>query len=135
MHSTDKTCADRVAHEWSKVKEDLTAYMDGTAPNDALGPFIEYALDFCYVPKGTWEDQMHGYWRYQMSWGGPSDEIRFFIDYDDVRDVYPRAEYWFLDWGDGAHLMVDEHCVNWVWDHYLKSGAVRSEFIKSRDRA
>lgn len=130
--SKEKSCADRVAHEWSSVKEDLTAYMLGSAPNDNLGPFDEYALGFDYVPKGTWEDQKHGYWRYQMSYGGPSDEVRFFVDYESFSFLAPRTEYWFLDWYDGANLNVtDEACVRWLWDRLLQSGAARAEFVKS----
>ena len=36
-----------------------------------LGEFHEYGLAFDYVAPGTFNDQREGYWRYQISWGGP----------------------------------------------------------------
>lgn len=60
----------------------------------------EYGLDFGYIEAGTFAEQEHGYFRYQLSWGGPSDEFRFFVDVD--HRPY-KIEYWFMDWFDGAH--------------------------------
>ena len=47
-----------------------------------LSAFNEYALGYDYVELGTWPDQGEDedYFRYQMSWGGPSDELRFYPD-------------------------------------------------------
>jgi len=67
---------------------------------DDLGTFNEYGLCFDYVAAGTFDDQEQGYFRYQLSYGGPSDEFRFYTDAG--RNCY-CIEYWFLDWGDGAH--------------------------------
>lgn len=39
--------------------------------------FNEYALCFDYVASGTFSDQEEAYFRYQISWGGPSEELRF----------------------------------------------------------
>ena len=35
------------------------------------------------------------------SWGGPSDELRGYVN--ENRELH-RLEYWFLDWMDGAKL-------------------------------
>ena len=34
------------------------------------------ALCFDYVKPHSFKDQVEGYWRMQLSWGGPSDELR-----------------------------------------------------------
>jgi hypothetical protein len=76
-------------NETGKLSEDL--------PD--LGNLFEYGLCFDYVAPRTFNDQSEGYFRYQLSWGGPSDEFRIFADRQEY--VY-RIEYWFLDWFDGA---------------------------------
>lgn len=87
--------------------------------------FHEYALDFSYVPSNTFNDQAMGYARYQISYGGPSTEIRFFCDAE--RKPY-RVEYWYLDWFDGASVDITEHPItallqtelgfgDWLQDH------------------
>ena len=55
----------------------------------------EYGLHFDFVEADTFEDQPDAYWRWQLSWGGPSDEFRFYKDDH-------RIEYRFHDWFDGA---------------------------------
>ena len=55
-------------------------------------------LDF--VEAGTFREQREDYVRYQFSWGGPSDELRFYKNGD--------IEYWFLDWFDGACINVTD---------------------------
>lgn len=59
----------------------------------------EYALSTDFVSANTFNDQPCGYWRYQISWGGPQDEFR-------VYSVINKVEYWFLDWYDGASLPI-----------------------------
>ena len=58
--------------------------------------FYEYALSFdvVYADNPGWS-----YVRYQISTGGPGEEIRFFCDFN--RKPY-KVEFWFLDWFDGA---------------------------------
>jgi hypothetical protein len=67
-----------------------------------LGNLYDYGLCFDYVAPGTFEDQDEGYFRYQLSWGGPSDEFRIFADQSGRGWSIYRIEYWFLDWYDGA---------------------------------
>ena len=66
--------------------------------------FFDYVnqsgLGFDRVEAGTFKDQRAGYWRWQLSWGGPSDEFRLFDNGD--------LEYWYLDWGDGAKVDVED---------------------------
>ena len=60
-----------------------------------LGSFYEYGLCFDFVEA---TDTNNGYYRYQISWGGPSDEIRFHPD--------GQIEYVFLDWFVGVGFDV-----------------------------
>lgn len=82
---------------WELNKEDPEKY------DDELGNFNEYGLCFDYVAPGTFERQHRGYFRYQLSWGGPSDEFRYFCD---ENFNIARIEYWFLDWFDGAKRIL-----------------------------
>ena len=58
--------------------------------------FHEYGLSFDYVEADTFDNQPKGYHRFQISWGGPSDELRFYS--------LDRVEYWYMDWFDGAYI-------------------------------
>jgi hypothetical protein len=79
MTNNKGTCAAR----WKAGKDgrvrDLrklfTAHQKGDEDRyiEDLGTFVEYGLCFDYVSPGTFTDRQEGYWRYQISWGGPSD--------------------------------------------------------------
>ena len=84
------TCADLIHERWKQRQEDLK------------DPEFE-GLGFDYVEPHTFNDQVEGYWRWQFSWGGPSDELRAYVN--EHGEIH-RLEYWYLDWGDGAHLLV-----------------------------
>jgi hypothetical protein len=58
--------------------------------------FIQYGLSFNYVELD--KDTEQDYFRYQLSYGGPSDEIRF---YDNG-----AIEYVYLDWFCGVGFDV-----------------------------
>jgi len=91
----------------------------------------EYGLSFDYVPVGTWEDQTEGYFRYQLSWGGPSDEFRFFVSMD--RRPY-RIQYHFMDWFDGAKRILhgtDEALLEEIFGWFAEGGGVDAEFEKA----
>ena len=96
----DKTCKERVAGAYKSRMYDIKKlYKAGygvEVPN--IGKLEEYGLCIDYVERGTWskkwEPKSEPYWRYQLSWGGPSEEFRL---YDSG-----KIEFWFLDWGDGA---------------------------------
>ena len=72
-----------------------------------LGTLNEYGLCFDYVAPQTFDDQDEGYFRYQLSWGGPSDEFRIYAErIKEYRWSVYRIEYWFMDWFDGAPLTL-----------------------------
>jgi len=94
MHMTE-ACRDLIEDRWTTRAEDLE------------NPDYE-ALSFDYVEPHTFTDQREGFWRWQFSWGGPSDELRAYVNRD---DSIHRVEYWFMDWMDGAKLELqpDDH--------------------------
>jgi hypothetical protein len=101
-------------------------------PDEELGSINEYALCFDYVAPGTFDDQTEGYFRYQISWGGPGDEFRFFVNPD---FTVHRIEYWFLDWFDGAHrILKDEHwqVLRNLWNWLDACGSVAFAYKEAR---
>lgn len=121
MDSANATCKDVVRlHKAGRVA-DIRAMLEAEragAEHPELGPLNEYGLCFDYVAPGTFKGQRRGYFRYQISWGGPSDEFRFFCD-ERLEPV--RIEYWFLDWNDGAKVILtgkDEELLRELWDDW-----------------
>jgi hypothetical protein len=88
---------DEITKLWNLYKKDCEA------SDPDLGTWNEYGLCFDYVAKGTFTDQRRGYFRYQISWGGPSEELRIYAD--ESLDI-DRIEFWYLDWFDGAKVNV-----------------------------
>ncbi|WP_068017273.1 hypothetical protein [Rhodoplanes sp. Z2-YC6860] len=127
-----KKCEQRVDQQLEGRLNDLRTlwndYNNGTSDPD-LGELYEYGLSFDYVAPDTFDDQREGYFRYQISWGGPSDEFRFFVNPD---LSCHRVEYWFLDWFDGAHRICAGDDLSlllelWVWfrETETASGAMK----------
>lgn len=133
--STEAPCSERVGPEWEKEKETLTALLalnreDPDAYHDEYGNLYEYGLSFDYVEPGTFNDQPEGFFRYQISWGGPSDEIRFFVN---LNGSVHRAEYWFMDWFDGAKVDVSgEEVVADLWEWLEPSWYSKLEEVRDR---
>ena len=94
----EQSCQDLVEERWKHRQETLQ------------DPNYE-ALSFDYVEPHTFGDQPEGYWRWQFSWGGPSDELRAYVNRD---DRIHRLEYWYLDWFDGAQLLVKPEAAAWT---------------------
>jgi hypothetical protein len=109
--------------------------------SEDLGSIWEYGLSFDYVQPGTFgEEQDEGYFRYQLSWGGPSDEIRYYVDPSDAEaDPYRvipwKVQYVFLDWFDGEarSLHGDDRALALSLFHWFQEGGcVQAEFDRSR---
>ena len=63
-------------------------------------------LSFDFVDPFTFgKEQKAGYWRLQISWGGPSSEFRIYAD-NNLNIC--AVEYWYMDWFDGAYVDVGE---------------------------
>jgi len=121
------SCERRVDHHLEGRLEDLrrlwTAYRNGEDEHAEDGTFTEYGLCFDYVAALTFNDQKEAFFRYQLSWGGPSDEFRFFVNLD---LSCHRIEYWFLDWFDGAHRVLAgeaEILLSEIWQWFRETGA------------
>ena len=93
-----KTCAERIQEQWELRQEDLKE------------PWTFEGLGFDYVEPHTFTDQLEGYWRWQFSWGGPSDELRAYVN--EHKEIH-RLEYWFMDWYDGAKLELQPEEPAW----------------------
>ena len=96
----DKQEQFKCKHKYNKFFycEDLFDYVNQTAlPGDYVEPY-------------TFDDQREGYYRLQLSWGGPSDEFRI---YTDMNKTIHEIEYWYLDWFDGACINVPKDSVSW----------------------
>ncbi len=150
-----KTCKDRVKPHLKSRIHDLEllfrAYQNGNEETvtetrtftniagnketytEELGVFHEYGLSFDYVAPGTFEHQKRGYFRYQLSYGGPSDEFRF---YTDENFNLTSIQYWFLDWFDGASIRLkgrDYDLMSEIWDFFKEVGSVESEHQKAME--
>ena len=83
---------------------DIRALINKT---EEMGSFYNYGLCFDYVELETFDDQNEDYFRFQLSWGGPSDEVRF---YDDGTIIYV-----YLDWFSGVGIDVTgEEWAEWL---------------------
>ena len=130
MQTKEKKCIDLVQSQYDyTLNEFKEAYQyfnedeELREPNEELehyedfGQYIsEYGLCFDKVEPNTFQGQKLGYWRWQLSWGGPSDEFRIFVDED--KNIY-KIEYWFLDWGDGASIIVKDSLIYHIIEYYL----------------
>ncbi len=112
------TCEERIDEHLESRAEDFLGFMNGMSSDDddtreeTLEEFGNYGLCVDFVEPFTFDDQDEGYLRYQLSWGGPGDELRF---YDG------RVEYWFLDWFDGASRDVSDLVwVKWLRDDFAE---------------
>ena len=101
------TCKELVNEKFNQVEQD---YQE--ANEDLFDYANSTALSWDYVEPGT--DDMpgfKGYYRLQLSWGGPSDEFRIYtIDGTLEIDV---IEYWYMDWFDGAYINVMPDTLSW----------------------
>ena len=132
-----QSCKDKVQDELNDRLTDIRKlwrlYRNPEASDADLGSFSEYGLCFDYVPKGTFKDQSRGYFRWQLSWGGPADEFRFYTD--DCLDPV-EIEYWFLDWFDGAEVILqgsDHDLLEEIFQDFKGIGVVEAERDKALD--
>lgn len=106
MTDKDPSCEERIRENLDSTLErirDMRERMSDfdlsdTEREEAFEEFNNYGLCFDYV-EGDADREEDGFFRWQLSWGGPSDEFRFYVDAD--LDPY-KVEYVFMDWFDGA---------------------------------
>mgnify|MGYP005827246505 CR=1 len=116
----NKTCKERISENLQDRAEDFKIFMSADDLEDVsedLGSFYNYGLCFDFVEPNTFNDQKEGYYRYQLSWGGPSDEILFYQD--------GTIEYWFKDWFDGAKMdITSKDWAIWVKEYFEEVGSM-----------
>ena len=108
MNKTQKqpTCKELINEKFNQVEQDYKE-----ASEDLFDYANSTALSWDYIEAGTFEDQEDGYYRLQLSWGGPSDEFRIYTtQYADEIDV---IEYHYMDWFDGASINVPQDSISW----------------------
>lgn len=69
---------------------------DEDIKDQAFNEFYEYGLSFEYVPPFRFENQRAGFWCWQISWGGPSEEFRVYVDED---EIVQEIDFVYKDWG------------------------------------
>ena len=109
----ERKCKDRINDHFQRTVDNYQKAKDFfNTPEDQRATDTEYesyegfedyvsqsGLSFDYVTPHTFKDLGEGYYRFQMSWGGPSDEFNI---YTDSSKNIKKIEYWFKDWFDGA---------------------------------
>ena len=95
----EEKCKDLVDYAFkSRMKDIKTLFNAKNQETKELGSLNDYGLCIDLVEAGTFKDQREDYWRYQLSWGGPSEEFRIYKN--------GEVEFWYLDWFDGACVDV-----------------------------
>src|SRR6056300_653057 len=127
------TCKDLVNEKFNEVEQD---YKDAQKSFDELlsiNPdkqeefkckdkynkffYCEDFFDYVNSSALSWdwvdaEDEKNpGYFRLQLSWGGPSDEFRIYT-ISDTLDI-DCINYHYMDWFDGASIPVFEDSISW----------------------
>ena len=138
METKQMTCKEKVREELRReidiyLRPLFESYQRGEEAMPDGQSFYEHGLGFDYVSANTFEGQKAGYFRYQISYGGPSDEFRF---YTDAGFSLHRVEYWFLDWFDGANVVLkgkNFELLEEIFNHFKECGTVEHEFNKSQE--
>ena len=129
-------CKDRVQDALDSRMEDIKVLWENyqAGIEDAeIGNFNEYGLCFDYVGKysvGIGYPNP-GYFRYQISWGGPSEEFRFMTMNPDALD--PEIDFWLLDWFDGAKVTLTgeyREVMLEIWEFFKEIGSTQHEYEK-----
>lgn len=122
-----ETCEDRIGAEFAGTMKTVRRLWkwEQQGRGDEVHPkeettLSEYGLSADYVAPGTFgDDQDEGYFRWQLSWGGPSDEFRFYVSPHRHGFAPYRIEYRFHDWFDGAGVDLsgeDFEILGWVFE-------------------
>ena len=80
----DPTCDQRIDAYLTRELKDLRHLWGPDHDEDGCkcdeGSRWDHGLSFDYVAAGTFKGQREGYYRFQLSTGGPGDEFRFYAD-------------------------------------------------------
>ena len=138
----ERKCKDRIddhfkrtVDNYQKAKDFFDTPKDQRTTNDEFDgyeDFFDYVnesgLSFDYVTPYTFKEQGTPYYRFQMSWGGPSDEFNI---YTDSSKHIKKIEYWFKDWWDGASLdCTDNKLVNEICSWFVEGASYPHEYLQ-----
>lgn len=103
MTQQELRCKDRIDGSWKYTKSQIKELLEA----ENYQGLEEFGYGFDYVSSNTFEDQEEPYYRWILSGGGPSSEIRF---YEKEKICHNEIEYVFMDWFDGAikDISIDE---------------------------
>ena len=122
VQTKQKSCAELVL---PRCKEREDQFSEAFKDDKIFWPqyMAENTLDFSFVEPNTFKDQKDGYWRLQFSWGGPSDEIRY---YSNDRKTLDQITYCYMDWFDGAEIQVHAD----IWQDIFNDFVIGFEELK-----
>ena len=122
----EKKCKDKVKKEYQdRLKDVRKAYNNDK--KDLVEWVNKYSLSFDFVSPFTFTDQPEYYYRWQLSWGGPSDEFRIFTN---SKKEIQYIEYWFLDWFDGSSIKVNDEEIKNICSFLLDGERYPHEYLE-----
>jgi len=124
----ERTCKERVQEHWDSRKADFQKFMD----DENYDELSEYILDVSHVDArpveyvvGVSESfigkhlQHAPYDRIQISYGGPTEEIRYYED--------GLVEFVLLDWYDSAVVLLNHQQLGWPPFNCTHEGTAHEE--------
>ncbi len=129
VQTKQKSCAELVLPRY-KEREDQ--FSEAFKDDKIFWPqyMADNTLDFSYVEPNTFKDQKDGYWRLQFSWGGPSDEIRYYKADNSNKATYDQITYVYMDWFDGAEIQVHADIWHKIFSDYYETDTIHEGPIK-----
>ena len=109
---SEPTCEERIDEYLATVSGEIKEMYKADVENCGGGFDPHHALHVDVIVDENGDPQ---YGQYLMSWGGPSDELRFYYN--------GKIEYVFMDWFDSATRDVTEH----EWAEWLKYELISRE--------
>jgi len=112
-----KTCAELISARYADRLEQFNGACGTPLDEPSLAEYVaENTLAFDFVKGNTFKNQPDGYWRLQLSWGGPSDEIRYYKADRSDKKTYDQITYVYMDWFDGAEIQVHDEVWGYIFD-------------------
>ena len=110
----------RFKKEFNADYKEVEEYLKENANVDIekdIGFIDEYPLSIDYIEPDVNDTPPH--WQYLISYGGPSSEIRFFVNNKSSTEPY-KVEFWFLDWSiEYKHDVTGEDIIERLWEQAL----------------
>lgn len=135
--SCEQRIDSKLRYELENLREIWNNYCNNDLPEEereeAMERLNNHGLSFDYVVPGTFKDQEEGYFQYLISWGGPSDMFRFYVNPD--FSCY-KVVYCFQDWFDGAERTLyndDKELLLEIYNDFKGCGTCEYIFNKAME--